>query len=457
VARQSTDETRHGARSALALERLSRAEEGRIAWRMKRSLPDGTTQPFFTGPATGLSQLLATTTLTFTVMPSRGVVIIGGGIGGLCAAIALRQAGLEVAVYERAEAWRPLGAGLALWPNAMRAFEALGLAREVAAAGGSWRETVMHRWDGKVLSRLDVEVLCREVGQPTVGLLRAELQQVLLRALGPGVVHLGAACTGFHVEGEGVRVTFANGQQVRGGCLIGADGLHSVVRQRLLPEVRPTYSGRTSWRGVVNVASEVIPEGSQFELYGPGARFGICHLGRGPEGTWRMYWFLLVPAPEGGQDAVGGHQEAVLRHVRGWMEPVESLVRATPESAILRTDIHYLEPLPRWGEGPVTLLGDAAHAMVTDMAQGACQAIEDALVLAKLLREDSGRVRALRAYEARRRPRTAHVAELSRRAGSIRYLRNPVARWGRDLLMQALPPSVALNPLRGVVGYDFLA
>jgi len=424
---------------------------------MKRPLPDGTTQPFFTGPATGLSQLLATTTLTFTVMPSRGVVIIGGGIGGLCAAIALRQAGLEVAVYERAEAWRPLGAGLALWPNAMRAFEALGLAREVAAAGGSWRETVMHRWDGKVLSRLDVEVLCREVGQPTVGLLRAELQQVLLRALGPGVVHLGAACTGFHVEGEGVRVTFANGQQVRGGYLIGADGLHSVVRQRLLPEVRPTYSGRTSWRGVVNVASEVIPEGSQFELYGPGARFGICHLGRGPEGTWRMYWFLLVPAPEGGQDAVGGHQEAVLRHVRGWMEPVESLVRATPESAILRTDIHYLEPLPRWGEGPVTLLGDAAHAMVTDMAQGACQAIEDALVLAKLLREDSGRVRALRAYEARRRPRTAHVAELSRRAGSIRYLRNPVARWGRDLLMQALPPSVALNPLRGVVGYDFLA
>jgi 2-polyprenyl-6-methoxyphenol hydroxylase-like FAD-dependent oxidoreductase len=390
-------------------------------------------------------------------MQSRGVVIIGGGIGGLCAAIALRQAGLEVAVYERAEAYRPVGAGLSLWPNAMRAFEALGLAREVAGVGAAWRETVMHRWDGKVLSRLAVEALCREMGQPTVVLPRAELQQVLLRALGPGVVHLGAACNDFHVDGEGVRVTFADGQQVRGDCLIGADGLHSVIRQRLLPEGRSRYGGRTSWRGVVNVASEVIPEGSQFEIYGPGARFGICHLGRGPEGTWRMYWFLLASVPEGGRDAEGGHQEAVLRHVRGWMEPVESLVRATPESAILRTDIHYLEPLPRWGEGPVTLLGDSAHAMVTDMAQGACQAIEDALVLAKLLREDSDRVRALRTYEARRQPRTAHVSELSLRAGSIRYLHNPVARWARDLLMQSLPPSVALNQLRSVVGYDFLA
>ncbi|MBZ4422325.1 FAD-dependent monooxygenase [Myxococcus sp. RHSTA-1-4] len=390
-------------------------------------------------------------------MQSRGVVIIGGGLGGLCAAIALRQAGLEVAVYERAEDYWPVGAGLSLWPNAMRAFEALGLAREVAGAGASWRETVMHRWDGKVLSRLAVDALCRELGQPTVGVLRSELQQVLLRALGPDVVHLGAACTGFDVEDGGVRVTFADGQQVRGDCLIGADGLHSAVRQRLLPEVRSRYGGRTSWRGVVDVASEVIPEGSQFEIYGPGARFGICHIGRGPEGTRRMYWFLLAPAPEGGRDAEGGHREAVLSQVRGWMEPVESLVRATPESAILRTDIHYLEPLPKWGEGPVTLLGDSAHAMVTDMAQGACQAIEDALVLAKLLREDSDRVRALRTYESRRRPRTAHVSELSLKAGSIRYVRNPVARWARDLLLQTLPPSVALNQLRSVVAYDFLA
>jgi FAD-dependent urate hydroxylase len=390
-------------------------------------------------------------------MPSHGVIIVGGGIGGLCAAIALRQAGFEVAVYERAEAHRPVGAGLSLWPNAMRALEALGLAREVAGVGAVWRQTVMHRWDGKVLSRLAVEELCRELGQPTVALLRSELLQVLRRALGPGAVHLGAACTGFHEDGEGVRVTFADGQQVRGDCLIGADGLNSAVRQRLLPEVRAAYAGRTSWRGVVSVNSEVIPEGSQFEIYGPGARFGICHLGRGPEGTWRMYWFLLAPAPEAGRDGEGGHQEAVLRQVRGWMDPVESLVRATPESDILRTDIHYLEPLPRWGAGPVTLLGDSAHAMVTDMAQGACQAIEDALVLAKLLGEDSDRIRALRTYEARRQPRTAHISELSLRAGAIRYLRNPVARWGRDLLMRALPPSVALKQLRAVVGHDFLA
>ena len=390
-------------------------------------------------------------------MHTRGVVVIGGGIGGLCAALALRRAGLEATVYERAEAYRPVGAGLSLWPNAMRALEALGLAREVAGAGATWRETVVHRWDGKVLARMDVEALCRESGQPTVGLLRADLQRVLLEALGPDAVRLGAACTGIHVEGDGVRATFADGREARGDCLVGADGLHSVIRRRLLPDVRPRYAGRTSWRGVVDTAAEVIPEGRQFELYGPGARFGICHLGRGAEGAWRMYWFLLAPAPEGGRDGEGGHREAVLRHVRGWSEPVEALVRATPEAAIVRTDIHDLAPLPRWGEGPFTLLGDAAHAMVTDMAQGACQAIEDALVLARHLREDTDPVRALRTYEARRRPRTAHVSELSRRAGSIRYLRNPVACWGRDVLLRALPSSVALAQLRAVVGHDFLA
>ncbi|NMO20282.1 FAD-binding protein [Pyxidicoccus fallax] len=391
-------------------------------------------------------------------MQSRGVIIIGGGVGGLCAAIALRQAGLEVAVYERAESYRALGAGLSLWPNAMRAFELLGVAREVAGAGVEWRETVMHRWDGKVLSRLAVDTLCRDLGQPTVGLLRAELHQVLLRALGPDVVHLGAACTGFHVGNDRVRVTFADGRQVEGDCLVGADGLHSVVRQQLFPEVRARYKGRTSWRGVVSVTSPVLPEGSQFELYGPGgARVGIYHMGRGPEGTWRMYWFLMAPAPAGGRDAEGGHREAVLSHVRGWAEPVESLIRSTPESAILRTDIHDLEPLPHWGDGPVTLLGDAAHAMVTDLAQGACQAIEDALVLAKHLRADSDKVRALRTYESRRRPRTAYVSELSLKAGSLRYLRPPLARWARDLLMQALPRSVALNTLRSVVSHDFLA
>ncbi|MBZ4399007.1 FAD-dependent monooxygenase [Myxococcus sp. AS-1-15] len=392
-----------------------------------------------------------------SLVPAREVIIVGGGVGGLCAALALRRAGLRVKVYERAEDYQALGAGLSLWPNAMWALSLLGLSDEVARMGARWRQTVMHRWDGKVLSRLDVNALCEELGQPTVTLLRADLQQVLLRALGPENVRMAAACTGFHVEGDEVRVEFADGQQARGDCLVGADGLRSVIRQQLRPESRVRYSGRTSWRGIVTVPTEMIPEGSQFELYGQGTRFGICHLGRGPEGTWRMYWFLMARAPEGGRDEEGGHREAVLRHVRGWMAPVESLVQATRESDILRTDIHDLETLSRWGEGPVTLLGDSAHAMVTDLAQGACQAIEDALVLAKHLREGGDLRGALRAYEATRRPRTKHVADMSRRAGSLRYLRNPVARWSRDVLMQALPHAVALQHLRSVVAHDFLA
>ena len=168
-----------------------------------------------------------------------------------------------------------------------------GAAREVAGAGAAWRETVMHRWDGKVLSRLDVDELCRALGQPTVVVLRAELQQVLLRALGPDVVHLGAACTGFDVEDGGVRVTFANGQQVTGRLSHRRGRTALGGPPAAASGGAPRYAGRTSWRGVVNVASEVIPEGSQFEVYGPGARFGICHLGRGPAGHAAD---VLVPA-----------------------------------------------------------------------------------------------------------------------------------------------------------------
>ncbi|WP_157823825.1 FAD-dependent monooxygenase [Melittangium boletus] len=389
-------------------------------------------------------------------MVEQRIIVIGGGIGGLCAAIALRKAGCEVVLYERAGELRQVGAGLSLLPNAFRALETLGLAREVAAVGKPWRETRIHRSDGRVLGHLPVEPLCRTLGQSAVVMSRAELHEVLLRALGPDVPRLGARCTGFRVEGTGVVAEFEDGRRERGACLIGADGLNSIIRGQVVPGVTQRYSGHSSWRGMVEFESPVFPEGTLFEVLGRGARFVLCHIGPGASGAKRVYWALLANTPAGGRDPEGGRKASVLSRVGGWMAPIEAVVEATPEEAILRTDVSCIDPLDRWGEGPVTLLGDAAHAMVTDMAQGACQAIEDAVVLAQCVREADDLERALRAYEARRRPRTAELARLSWRSGSLRYVEGRVSTWLRDTLLRCVPSSLVEKQLRYVVGFPFL-
>ena len=375
-------------------------------------------------------------------------IVVGGGIGGLTAAIALRQVGVEAVVFERAAEMREVGAGIGLWANAMKALRELGLYDAVRAVGMPALDGEVRSWRGEPISKIPAAAM-EELGIDLVLLHRADLQKALLAALGEDTVRLGAEFTSFEQDGAGgVVVCFANGQEERGNLLIGADGLRSTVRAQLLGDGPPRYAGYTAWRGVAELENGSVPGGARFESWGRGERFGLWTLGRG-----RFYWYATKNAPERNEDAAGRKKELLMRF-GGWHKPVPVAIRATEEPKILRHDIYDREPVKRWGKGRATLLGDAAHPMTPDLGQGACQAIEDAVVLARCLKEESDVASALRLYEARRADRTAYLVRLSRRLSQVGQLESPLACWLRDTALKAIPQRMQLRQLEAIAGYE---
>lgn len=374
-------------------------------------------------------------------------LIIGGGIGGLCAAIALRQAGINATVFERVTEMHEVGAGLTLWINAVRALQKLGLTDALQAIGTVCTRATIYSWQGKILSETPVNELLKKFKVASIGVHRADLQAVLLSVLGKGVVQLGAQCTGFTQNETGVRAYFADGKEAWGDVLIGADGIHSVVRSQLFGQAKPRYAGYTAWRSVTPF--QVEQTGEAFETWGSGKRFGFVSLNQG-----RVYWFATRNMPQGRGDGTMGTKGEVLDLFRGWHEPIEALIEATEESAILHNDIYDQKPLHRWGEGRITLLGDAAHPMTPNMGQGACQAIEDALVLATCLRNASDREAALQAYEEERMKRTAAIVKQSRAIGRVAQWENPLACSIRNAILKRTPSSVLLKQLGWVFEYE---
>jgi 2-polyprenyl-6-methoxyphenol hydroxylase-like FAD-dependent oxidoreductase len=374
----------------------------------------------------------------------RPIAIVGGGIGGLAAAAALARAGLPVEVFERAPEIREVGAGLTIQCNAVLALARIGLAERVIAAGVPIRRTRIRLRSGRTLAEPPVEPLYAELGAPALGIHRATLQRILLDAAGPERVHTGAECTGFAAGAEGVTVRFSDGREVAARALVGADGLRSVVRAQLLGDGAPRYAGYVSWRGVTaDAAAFAGLEATAFESWGRGRRFGGVAI----DGA-RYYWFAVADAPAGGRDGPEGARAALLGLLRGWHEPVERLVAATPEGAILRTDTCDRPPVETWGAGPVTLLGDAAHPMTPNLGQGACQAIEDAVVLADCAARAPDLAAALRRYEARRRPRTRWLQERSWRLGRVAQWKSPLACAARNAVLRLAPARAMLADLR---------
>jgi len=374
-------------------------------------------------------------------MPVRRVVVAGAGIGGLTLAAALLRRGVDVVVLERVPEVRPVGAGIVLAVNATRALERVGLAEAIRAAGSELRQSEIRDRDGQVIQSVRLSEVFADTSLPTLAFHRAELHDALLAAAGD-TVRLGCEVT---EVGESQGRAFARlkgGTVEEGDLVVGADGLHSKVREALVGETPLVYSGQTSWRGITPPV-DLVAEGTSIESWGPGRRFGMVALsGR------RVYWFAVADAPAGGVDQAEALGAELQRAYEGWHAPIRRVLDATPVEAILRTDIHDRDPVPSWSRGRLTLLGDAAHPMTPNLGQGACQAVEDAVALADALEGAPSIEEALRAYEARRVPRTRRFVLESRRFGSVSHWRHPLTRWARNSLLRAIPPRVVAARFR---------
>ena len=374
--------------------------------------------------------------------------VVGAGIGGLTTALALRSAGISVEIYEQATELRAVGAGISLWANAIRALARFGLGEALRTRSVAYTRTAMLRADGRVLVETSLDELVPNQGAGEIPAMLVLHRADLLAMLGgklENAIRLGQTCTGFEMREDRVIARFAGGAEVESDVLIGADGIHSVVRSQLHPGEPVRYSGYTAWRAVTKL--EAAGWGVT-ETWGRGRRFGIVPMVGG-----LVYWFATRNAPEGQTDPPGAAKQNLVELFQGWHEPIHALISATEESAILRNDIQDRDPLPSWGAGRVTLLGDAAHPMTPNFGQGGCQAIEDALVLARMLAMHSDLPGALRSYEAERIARTSPIVLRSRQAGVLAQLENPMACRIREFTVGKIPRSVMLRQFQSMAGY----
>ena len=369
-------------------------------------------------------------------------IIVGAGPGGLSAAIAVRRAGFETEVCEAAGTLGEVGSGLTLWPNALRALEFLGLGEASRAGAAPLQGIAMRRWNGELIFHVSA-------GQGGLGwsvaLHRAELQAILASGVGAASIRRNAKCVAVEHGADAATVVLETGERLQGDVVIGADGLHSRVREALVGDEPPRRAGYRVWRGV---ATYDLPERIGVTYLGRGAQFGLFPMSGG-----RVYWFAAQNAAA--DDAHPASAHAHLRPVFGdSCSPIPEIIEATQDDTIICTDIYDRKPLRRWSYGRVTLLGDAAHPSVPTLGQGACQAIEDAASLGNCLHGCDDIPNALLCYQARRVQRANSMINDAWRLGQVGQWRNAMACRLRDWLIKAMPESLRRSQLRSMFEFQ---
>ncbi|MFQ5550852.1 MAG: FAD-dependent monooxygenase [Gemmatimonadales bacterium] len=364
-------------------------------------------------------------------------LIVGGGIGGLTAAVALRQAGCVVQVLERTDEISTVGAGIMLQINAIRALDSIGVAEDITTVAVPIRSAKITSWSGRLIFKLESP----DAPVFGYGIHRADLHGILLEHAGLENVRTGARVANYRLDGDRVVAVLKSGEAVTGDLLVGADGIHSTLRSSHLGDGPPRYAGYTCWRGLT---AHAVPfeHGNAFEIWGAGKRFGGIYVDE------RLYWFAPVNATAGGMDEPGRVKGKLLELYEDWPQEVRATIASTHESAIIRNDIIDRPFTSDWGRGRMTLLGDAAHPMTPDVGQGACQAIEDAVVLGRCVSQFNDPTYALRRYEELRVPRTRRFVARSRLFGKVAQWESWTARCTRLVALRATPQFIVRRDLQ---------
>ncbi len=376
-------------------------------------------------------------------MDTHEAIVIGGGIGGLAAAVALHRQGIPVTVHERATSLEPVGAGLALAPNALRSLDRLGVGERLRALAAPHPAVGLRHPSGRWLARTDTATFEAFFGDTIAAVARADVIAALVDALPAGTVRTDSpAALVAPGNADEPAVVRTPGGERSAALVVAADGIRSATRNLLLPQhPGPRYSGFTTWRTIVTPARRPEAVG---EIWGRGQLAGIVPLADG-----RVYVYGAALAPAGERAADGDEKAELLRRYGTWCAPLPQLLALADAERVLRHDVWDLaDPLPAYHQGRVALLGDAAHAMCPFQGQGACQAIEDAVVLASPLTPHTDPATTLPAYTAARLPRATAVVTGSRRVGDLVALRTPATTFLRDTALTL----AGLLPARTLLG-----
>ncbi len=358
------------------------------------------------------------------------VLVIGAGLGGLTAASCLSQAGFEVSVYEQAPALGEVGAGIQIGPNAIKVLRQIGIAEALETVAVRPEGLDVKDWQtGRVINSILLgDTYLQQYHAPYYHVHRADLHALLVRAFettAPGGICLGAKCVDVQTDRDGVLVQFENGSCVTGDVVVGADGIHSAVRQALFGPDRPRFTGMVAFRGIVPL--DHLPEGMierrGYNWTGPHHHFvhyllkggtmvncvGVCE-----QDDWRIESW-----------SVEGDLNEFRAEFAGWHPTIQALIDGMDRC--FKWALYDRDPMPHWTRGRATLLGDACHPMLPFLAQGACMAIEDGYVLAHCLRTEADIDTALAAYETLRKPRVTQVQLGARERGRQLHLAAPEA------------------------------
>jgi salicylate hydroxylase len=385
------------------------------------------------------------------------VAIVGGGVGGLTAAIALVRRGFEVEVYEQAPHVSAVGASLQLGPNALRLMDELGLLPALRRIGVRPEAVDFVRWDdGSLLLHTPMGARMEEhFGAPQLDFFRPDLHRLLIDSLPDGVVRFGARVLGVEPAADSVRLALADGTSVDADLAVAADGIRSAIRQRLFGAEDPVFSGTVVYRGVAPRARvlDLHPRRVNYYWLGP-FRHGVSY--------WISAGRLLavncaVQRAEWAEESwtIEASAEEVLPLFAGWDRALLERIRAC--DLLLRGAVFVRQPLEHWSSGRVALLGDAAHAMEPFQAQGAAQAVEDAYVLAACLAEaeaEEDPVAALGRYERIRRERAEELQASSALAANVFYLPDGEEQRARDAAYRSLPETQPYGPRQRIWEHD---
>lgn len=375
------------------------------------------------------------------------VIIIGAGIGGTSAGIALRKLGHDVEIYEQVTVNKPVGAALSLWSNGVKVLNWLGVGEQVAALGGLMDDMAYHDGrTGETMCRFSLAPVTEQSGQRPYPVARADLQAMLIQTFGDGI-HFGRKMVSLADDGHAVTATFADGSTATGDLLIGADGARSITREYVTGGgIERSYVGYTNYNGLVPADERIGPVNQWTTFVADGKRVAVM-----PVAGDRFYFFCDVPQPAGLPYDRSEGKQPLLDAFAGWAPGVQALLDSIdPAVSLNRVEIWDIEPFHTWARGRVAILGDAAHNTSPDIGQGACSALEDTFVLAITLSANTVGVQdSLLRYQKTRSERAAELVLRARKRGAETHAYDPeLTRTWYDTLRQEDGSTI----IRGILG-----